>query len=119
MTLARRQLFDTRISMTRAPAAVAPVLLLPSWLHSGRSSRRLFTSRHACSTMLATMRFTIASLLVLCGCGASQPAHVEAPTSPQTKTYAIRLSRPSHAGDREHLVVDLEEETLTTIARES
>src|SRR6185437_15411165 len=67
--------------------------------------------RGPCGRMCASMRFALASiLLVACGCGGS-PAAVEAPTSPGPKAYAIHLSHPSKVGDRTHLVLDEEGRT--------
>jgi hypothetical protein len=80
------------------------------------------------------MRPVLASVVLACGvCGAacggasSQTAGVEAPVvpvsfggapaPPAAKAYTIHLSRPSHVGERTHVVVDLSEDSGTSIAQ--
>jgi hypothetical protein len=52
------------------------------------------------------------------GCGGASPS-VEAPTSPATatKAYGVHFSRPSHVGERAHLVADRSEDMVTRITR--
>jgi hypothetical protein len=55
------------------------------------------------------------------GCGAAAsaaPSTVAVPAPPAAKTYAVRFDRPSHVGDRTHLVTNRREDTTTKISRD-
>jgi hypothetical protein len=58
----------------------------------------------------------VGALVTACGCGGSQTASVDAPLAPaSSKTYPIHFSHPGRVGDRSHVVIELTENTGTTI----
>ena len=62
------------------------------------------------------MRFVLACIvLTACGGGTAQTAPVELPKADAAKAYVIHLTRPSHVGDRTHVVMDQTEEKASKI----